>query len=140
MDNSASSLNSLLQRQNRGALPGTRHAPELASTKDEEYQAYAKGRVGNKAQLTLIFRKADGSVRAFTYTHLFSIVAQDSATGFEVTFSRERITIKGHNLAELFRFLCEHRVSEIAEADRSEALSTNGEPIVETILFRDAAG
>lgn len=102
-----------------------------------EYTAYANGRLGNRPQLTLVFRKADGSVKAFAYSHLYAVSSDDPAAGFTVEFSKLMVTVRGENLDPLFRLVCQHRVLEISEISRNQVFDmVESEPTVQKIDYR----
>src|SRR5437762_2318815 len=136
MDANGNSILNLLEKQSRTS-GGTKSAAPDAD-EDQEYVAFANGRVGARPQLVLIFHKADGSATALSYAHLYSVTADDPATGFVAEFTQTKVTIKGRNLEPLFRFVCQHRAWEVNEAQRNQALEASAEnSVVERIEFAD---
>jgi len=137
MEGNSKGIVSILEKQGRSGAA----APSGEIDGENEYTAYANGRVGTRPQLSIIFRKADESAKAFAYSHLYSVETSDPAAGFVVEFSQTRVTIKGRNLEALLRFICQHRVLEVTEAERSRVFEVAAEqPVVEKIEFRPLTG
>jgi len=134
----AKSMRELLERPPRSALPS---APASAGriSEEEEYVAFANGRLGTRAQLMIVFQKADGSLKAFSYTHLCGVESDNPSTGFTVIFtSAKKVLVRGRNLQRLFQLLCLHKVAEVVEASRHEQLQSNPDLLlVESIQFAD---
>ncbi len=108
----------------------------VADDDDElELAAYASGRVGNKPQLTVTFRKVDGSSYSFAYSHLYAISAETEAGGFTVEFSNHTVTIHGRNLTQLHRLLCDHKVNVIQETSPTQAMAVEEHQPVVTGMF-----
>ena len=76
----------------------------------------AVGRVGPKPQLSVLFCKQDGTGEAFAYAHLYR-VRSDGGTTLRADFTGHRVTIEGRGLGRLLRYLCDHRASQVREAD-----------------------
>lgn len=106
---------------------------------NDEYTAYANGRVGRMAQPSLILRFADGSSRAFAYSYFYGAESDDPAMGFTIDFTQHKVRITGRQLQMLYRFVCSHKVAEISEIGRSQmfALSEDA-PVVEKIDINSA--
>jgi hypothetical protein len=83
---------------------------------EEEYSAFAFGRVGSKPQLTLRIRQVSGTTRGFVYAHLYTLDHEPSL-GIILRFSQHRIVIQGRNLEEMFRYLSQFRVDLIQVTD-----------------------
>ena len=134
--NAPNSLRALLDKQGRG-IGG---APPPAKEPDEEYEPFASGRIGNRPQLTLVFRKADHSVHALAYSYLYSITSDNPGMGFALDFTHAKVEIKGRNLERLFQLVCQHRAMEIIEAGRSDDFVTPAsEPLVARIEIKCGA-
>jgi len=104
---------------------------------EAEYTAFAKGRIGVHPQMSIIFRKADGSAKGFAYAHLYSVESNNPAAGFIAEFTQTKVTVSGRNLEPLFAYLCQHRAAEVREAERNQLFEMAGdEPVVESIAFR----
>jgi len=53
-----------------------------------------------------------------------------------VEFTQSKVTIKGHNLEPLFRYISQHRAAEVIEAGRTQIFELAAEnPVVEKIIF-----
>ena len=110
------------------------HADDPAD--DEEYKAFAHGRVGTRPQRTVLFRKCDGEEEGFAYAQFSRIRTTDRGREFTVEFAGVQVKVEGRNLGKLFAFLCAQRVPEIVEAARATALSLpDSEAVVESIRF-----
>jgi hypothetical protein len=132
----STSIKDLLRPPLRSAAAAEASRPALEPEAVEE-RSYANGRVGNRAQVTLVFRKKNGSVRGFSYVHFFGIESDNPADGFAIEFSQIRVTVSGRNLEPLFRMVCAHRIAEICEVDGGAVFRAGEqEPIVERIDFR----
>lgn len=102
---------------------------------DDDYVAYSHARIGNKPQVSITFRKADGSGKSFAYSYMYCLEFDDPNLGFTAEFSHTKVTVKGQNLAELVRLVSLHRVVEVFEAGRGQAMEAEGGmPCVEAIL------
>ena len=110
---------------NRSPLGVVLRNPIHAEADDEELElaAYASGRIGNKPQLTITFRKVDGSSASFAYSHLYALTAETESGGFTAEFSQHTVTIHGRNLAHLHRLLCDHKVNLVQETSPTQALA-----------------
>ena len=104
------------------------------SDEEREYTAYANGRIGLRPQLTVTFRQVDGSSHSFAYSHLYSVAADSEAGGFIVEFSQHKVTIQGRNLAQLFRYICDHKVHTIQGTSPSQMLALTDEQPVVTLI------
>lgn len=112
-----SETNTHLERLKRIAV---QPAPAEPADGDDEYAAFAAGRVGTKPQLTLVLRRVSGTCRAFAYAHLYA-VEYDPSVGIILHFSRHRAALTGRHLGGLFRYLCDHRVQTVQEVDALHA-------------------
>ena len=117
MDTNNQSIRSLLDKSGRGKSPAANDS--LDSESDAEYSAYAHGRISRLPQQSVIFRFADGSVRAFAYAYFYGVEGDDPTTGFTIDFSQHKVKVQGKNLETLFRLICQHRVAEVREAGRA---------------------
>jgi len=130
------SIRDLLEKQGR-RIGSTVTPLAPAAEPKAEYEPFASGRIGNKPQLTLVFRKANGTVRGFSYSFFYSVESDDPADGFTIDFTHDKLEVVGRNLKRLFHLVCEHRAAEIVEAGRNELLQTpENDPVVEQIDFR----
>lgn len=129
MEGTKSSVRELLANRPAAAKPDDGKAET-----EPEYKAYANGRIGRHAQHVLVFRRADRSIRAFAYSYFFGVESDDPALGFTLDFGQQKVKVHGRNLDELFGFVCQFRVAEICEADRSQAFKADASaPVVERI-------
>lgn len=126
---------SMLEKQGR-AIHSAKASGSPDAEDENEYTAFANGRVGTRPQLSVIFRKADGSAKAFAYTHLYSIETDNPDTGFVAEFTQTKVKINGRNLEPLFRFFCQHRALEVIEAERNQVFElAAADPVIENIEF-----
>lgn len=131
------SVRNLLEKA--GRVQASTPPPKTTDETEGDYSAYAHGRISRHTQLTLMFRFADGSVRAFAYAYLCGAESPDPNIGFVLDFSQHKVGVTGRNLEKLLRLICQHRVAEIREADRSESFSLSEDvPIVESIDVKKA--
>jgi hypothetical protein len=131
MRSNISNLSSLLNQ-------GPKAATELASEIDEtvEYEALANGRIGSRAQLMLVFRKASGEVWAFSYLSLNEIRSPNPEKGFTADFGGVKVVVAGDRLGKLFQMVCLHRAAEIVEADHAKIFQTDAkDPVVTSLLL-----
>jgi hypothetical protein len=135
MDGNPKGIAALLEKQGRSKPSAI--TPAVAEPDGEnESTAFANGRVGTHPQLSIIFRKADGSVTGFAYAHLYSVKTSNEAEGFVAEFTQTKVAVKGRNLELLFRFICQHRAAEVTEAERHQVFEQGLEaPVVEKIDF-----
>ena len=130
MTDTHTDTNTHLDRLRRLTAPGT---PPPDEDGDDEYTAFAAGRVGGKPQLTVAFRRVNGTVHAFAYAHLYA-VEYDPSAGIALTFTRHRVTLAGRHLGDLFRLFCAHRVQAVQETDPLHADSLPDDAPVVTAL------
>lgn len=132
MQRTSATFRDLLERP--GAEP---EAPAPVPQEAAAYEAFSFGRVGAAAQLTLLFRQANGAVFGFPYASLSGLRSDDPAAGFTLDFCGVEVTVSGRNLGRLFRYVCDHKAAEIEQARRAN-LFQNGEDaaVVETIVLR----
>jgi hypothetical protein len=124
------SVRMLLQKAARPAA----QLPSPTTQQEEDYTAFAHGRISQHPQLMVVFRRADGSVTALSYASLLGVESSNPAIGFMLEFGQQRVRIVGKQLDQLLRLICQHRVAEIREASRSETFaSAEDAPLVETI-------
>lgn len=122
-------IRGLLDRPARPAA-----TPPLAEAGEEEYSAYAHGRISRHIQLTLMCWHADGSCHAFAYSYFCGATCSDSKEGFVLNFTHQMVKVTGRNLDSLLRLICQHRVAEIRTLSRSEGLAVEADaPIIENI-------
>jgi hypothetical protein len=135
MDDNRNGIVTLLERQGRANSSAKAAAiPEPDS--DSEYIPFGHGQVATRPQLAIIFRKADGSAKAFSYAHLYSIESDNPDEGFTVEFTQSKVAIKGRNLEPLFRYISQHRAAEVIEAGRTQIFELAAEhPVIEKIGF-----
>lgn len=89
---------------------------------EPEYSAYASGRVGMRPQITVSFRKTDGTTQAFSYSHLYCVSTNNENEGFIAEFTQHRVSVVGRNLSDLFRYINTHRVHLIQEMSDTQTL------------------
>jgi hypothetical protein len=125
--------------QSRVKRPGE---GESASPEDtDELKSTSFGRIGSKAQMTLIIRFANGRGRAFPYAQLLGIDFEDEASGFRLEFPGEFVEISGRNLTRLLNYVCAYRAARIDEASPQQSLAACDDvEIIDSILVRRAAG
>lgn len=130
MRNNVTNLSSLLGTPSRGGV-----AAASGEETPQEYEAFAHGRVGNRPQLMVVFRKASGAVHAFSYASLLELHAVDPERGCVVDFAGVKVAIVGEKLGRLFRYLCDHKAAEIVEADRAMVFQgASDSPVVTSIV------
>jgi hypothetical protein len=136
MDTNNHSIRNLLDKSGRGKPPVA--SDEVDPDSDAEYSAYAHGRISRLPQQSVIFRFADGSVRAFAYAYFYGVEGDDPTTGFTIDFSQHKVKVQGKNLETLFRLICQHRVAEVREAGRSRTFDGPDDiPLVSKIQVQD---
>jgi hypothetical protein len=135
MDDNRDGIVTLLERQGRANLSAKAATiPEADSA--SEYVPFGHGRVATRPELAIIFRKADGSAKAFSYAHFYSVESDNPNEGFIVEFTQSKVTIKGRNLEPLLRYISQHRAAEVIEAGRTQIFELAAEdPVVERIAF-----
>lgn len=115
-----------------------RTAGQAATTNGEEaeYSACSFGRVGLRPQVSVTFRKADGSGHNFAYSHFYGVCDENPNVGFVIEFTRHTVAVEGRNLERLYRLVCEHKAREIQEIDPllGESMPA-GEPVVTRIAI-----
>jgi hypothetical protein len=105
---------------------------------DDEYRAFASGRVGNRPQVSVTFSKKDGRGKTLAYSHLYCLDVENPNLGCVAEFTRHRVTLKGRNLAELVRLLGDHKAREVRETDELHALALPPDaPVVTSIEVLD---
>jgi hypothetical protein len=131
------SIRALLEKPSRSnASPLT--AVSAHVDRNNEYEPFANGRIGNHPQLTLVFRKQDGSVRGFSYSYFYSIESNNPTEGFVIDFSHIQVEVQGRHLEHLFRLVCDHRAADIVEARHDQVFARPElEPVVEEIRLTD---
>lgn len=106
-----------------------------ASDTDEDLTE-GRCRISRKPQMMLGFRKCNGEIDVLPYSMLARIRSEETSRAMTLTFPRGDVKIEGEHLTSLFHYLCEHRVLEIAESDRTECLSSQNEVTVTAITIR----
>jgi hypothetical protein len=129
-----SSLQDLLRDQSQAR----RFAAEIRPADETEiFQSFTFGRSGQRPQLMLCLVKSDGHHLVLPYADLRSITSSNPSQGFHLDFSGREVVIEGSNLDLCFRYLRDHRLSELVEADRPAAMTADADaPIVQRILIR----
>lgn len=106
---------------------------------EEEYQAFSFGRVGQKPQFTVAFKQADGFCEGLSYSDFRGWTTSDGNTSFELLFAGRKIGVEGSNLGRILELIRQHRLSDLTEASRSQAMQCAvNEPVV-TKLTRSKA-
>jgi hypothetical protein len=107
---------------------------------DGEYRAFSASRLGLRSEvmLDLVFRT--GKHESLSYAHLYCL-SYDPTDGIVMQFTDHVVSIRGHKLKDLYRYLRSHRVIFICEADSptSKLLATN-EAIVNAIAVEGKVG
>lgn len=111
-------------------------SPSLDDT--EEYQAFSYGRIGNRPQLMIVFRKADGYCEGYPYSLLSKISSINPDQGFVIEFGSRTISVSGNNLERLFRLICDSKATELIESrSNSVFLQSEKDPILTVINFSE---
>lgn len=111
---------------------GTRQTSDDESEVIEE----SRCRVSRRAQMMLGFRKCNGEIEVLPYSMLTRIRSEDTSLRMQLTFTHGEVIIEGEQLTRLFHYLCEHRVLEIAESDRTDCLASQNEMVVSAITMK----
>lgn len=130
--NDSHTLSDLLEPRSNFADKAKPARTETEAT-EQDYSAFARGRVGRRPQMMLAFQKCTGEVEVFAYSTLRRIQSRDPDRGFAINFGDVELTIEGQNLMQLFHYVCEHRAVEIVEAERTVVMSAEGESFVTRI-------
>jgi len=96
--------------------------PPQSDSAADEIVNEAQCRIGRRPQMMIVFRKCSGRVVVRPYSMLQGIETDDSERSFRMDFPNLQVTISGDKLQRLFEYACQHRVTEIREAGRTEAL------------------
>ena len=113
-----------------------RPAPPAAA-EDDEYTAFAGGRVGVKPQQSVTFRTAAGAGLTLAYAHLYAVADDGPEAGFTLEFTRHTVEVRGRNLARLHRLLGDHRAREVRACDPLHGqLVPDGQPVVTGLDIR----
>jgi hypothetical protein len=132
MDATKQHLRSLLDKPGRANAPPPTNVVPIES--DDDYTAYAHGRISRHPQLTLAFRLADGTARGFAYSWFYGVEATEPDRCFTLDFTHHKVKVEGRNLENLFRLICQHRVAEVRQADRSQSFQVAADaPIVQSV-------
>ena len=131
MQRTSATFRDLLERP--GAEPD---APPTESQEAVAYEAFSFGRVGAAAQLTLLFRQANGAVFGFPYASLSGLRSDNPAAGFTLDFCGVKVTVVGRNLERLFRYVCDHKAAEIEQARRAELFQSDPQAAVVESMTR----
>lgn len=90
----------------------------------EEVIDEGRCRISRRPQMMIGFRKCSGEIDVLPYAMLTRIRSEDTSRSMRLCFSQGEVLIEGEELTQLFHYLCEHRVLEIAESDRTDCLSS----------------
>lgn len=108
-----------------------------AARGDDEYAAFAGGRVSTRPLAMVTFRTAAGAGLTLAYSHLYGLADDGPEAGFTLEFTRHYVAVRGRHLGRLFRLLGEHRVREVRAADPLHAqLLPADEPVVTALEVR----
>ena len=108
-----------------------------AAADDDEYTAFAGGRVGVKAQQSVTFRTAGGAGLTLAYAHLYGIADDGPEAGFTLEFTRHTVAVRGRNLGRLHKLLGDHRAREVRACEPLHGkLVPDGEPVVTGLEIR----
>ena len=109
-----------------------------AGVEEQEYTACSFGRVGLKPQVSVTFRKANGSGINLSYSHYYGVTDENPNVGFVVEFTRHTVTVEGRNLERLYRLICDQKGREVCEIDPILAPTMPaGEPVVTRLVVRE---
>lgn len=119
-----------------------RFTEEIRPAEETEiFQSFSFGRTGLRPQLMLSFVKSDGHYLVLPYADLRAITSSNPAKGYQLDYSGREIVVEGTNLEVCFRYLRDHRLSELVEADRPAAMSAAADtPVVTRLLIRKSTG
>ena len=109
---------------------------QQASQDDQEVIEHGRCRISRKPQMMLGFRKCSGEIDVLPYATLTRIRSEDTSRSMRLCFSQGEVLIEGEELTQLFHYVCEHRVLEIAESDRTDCLSSRSAMHVSTIKMQ----
>lgn len=113
-------------------------AAPAAAAEEDEYRAFASGRVSNRPQVSVTFAHKDGRAKTIAYSHFYCLDVENPNLGCVVEFTRHRVTLRGRNLAELARLLGDHKVREVRETDELHALTlATDAPVVTAVEVFD---
>lgn len=107
-----------------------------SSDSDDDVVEENRCRISRRPQMMLGFRTCNGEIDVLPYSMLTRIRSEDSSRTMRLSFSHGDVMIEGEQLTRLFHYLCEHRVLEIAESDRTDCLSSQNEMIVSAITLK----
>lgn len=107
-----------------------------AATKSDEGQTVGRCRIGRQSQMMLAIRLCSGEVEVLPYATLGRIRSENSDQSLRLSFLVGEIVIEGARLTRLFHFLCEHRVMEICQSDRTECLADGDEVCVHSVEMK----
>lgn len=105
----------------------------------EEYEAFSFGRVGQKPQFTVAFKQADGFSEGLSYSDFRGWTTPDGNTSLELIFVGRKIAIEGSNLGRILDLIRQHRLFDLTEASRSQAMQCSADEPIVTKLTRSKA-
>lgn len=133
MSDDARSITDLLQLRPKFAEIAKPASADSDDTSEDEYVAFARGRIGRRPQMMITFVKCSGEVEVLAYSRLTRIRSENPDRGFTLTFGEAEVCIEGEQLTPLFHYVREHRAVEVVEADRSVIMESEGECLVSKI-------
>lgn len=102
----------------------------------EQTQRIGRCRIGRHSQMMLAIRLCSGEVEVFPYATLSRIRSSDTDSELRLSFCIGDVIIEGQNLTRLYHYLCEHRVQELCQSNRTECMTSNDEPCVHSITMQ----
>lgn len=109
---------------------------EKLHTSSEEGQMMGRCRIARQSQMMLAIRLCSGEVEVLPYATLARIRSDDSDQKLRLSFMVGQIVIEGERLTRIFHYLCEHRVQELCQSDRSECLTENEDVCIHSIVMK----
>lgn len=110
--------------------------PEHSATATEDSQLVGRCRVARQSQMMLAIRLCSGEVEVLPYATLARIRSDNSDQSLRLSFVVGEIVIEGERLTRLFHYLCEHRVIEFCQSDRTECLTDGKDACVHSITMK----
>lgn len=120
----------------------TRIQEEMDKRKEKGTAIFETGKIKGKSIYPFVrVIWTDGSEQAFAYAHLSKLTyaLTEDANVVEAGFSKERLTIKGYQLHQLYLDLINHTASQIVVKDEryTQLPSENQEPYVIEVEVKD---
>ena len=133
-DNQRTDIPNLVEEGSR--FVRTKPSGNTTDDAGEEIDEVGRCRIARRPQMMVSFRKCNGVVDVLPYSMLSRIRSDDTHQLLRLSFPVGEIVIEGDQLTPLFHYLCEHRVLEVVESDRAEAMRTSSDIKVTGITMR----